>query len=141
MLSKILGLLGFGLPKLSAGMVAILGGLFIFAGAATWLREDGISDTNAKWELKVSQAAIAAHNAVAEKQLEVERLQKKLALKEVEDAEKARMDAEVLAKQQADFPLSPECMRCRVPNERIWVRGGKGDGAKSQSSISKTPGS
>ena len=144
MLSKVLGLLGLNLSSLTSPVVWVLGLVFVFGGAATWLREDAINDTNAKWELRVAQESLKANNAVQEKQLQVERLQKVLSLREKADEEKANADKEVLEKQAASFPLSPDCMRCRVPNERIWVRGGQGVAGKSNgpsSAASKAPGS
>lgn len=131
-----------GLGGLSGPVVWILGITFIAGGAATWLREDAINDTNAKWEAKAAQAALAAHNQVAEKQLEIERLEKTLALKEKEADVKAKEEAEALSKQAADFPLSADCLKCRIPNERIWVRGAEGVARESSKprSISK-PGS
>lgn len=135
-MSWIKGLLGF------SQVGWIIGILFAFAGAATWLREDGISSSNTQWELRLSQEAAKAHNEVQEKQLVIERLQKKLALKEAEDAAKAEADKVALEKQQADFPLSAECMRCRIPNERLWLRGNQAVAPKSRASdISKAPGS
>lgn len=124
-----------GIGGLSGPIVWILGITFVAGGAATWLREDAISDTNAKWEAKAAQAALAAHNQVAEKQLDIERLEKILALKEKEADEKVKADAEALSKQAADFPLSADCLKCRIPNERIWVRGTQG--VASKSSISR----
>ncbi len=131
-----------GIGGLSGPVIWILGITFVAGGAATWLREDAIHDTNAKWEAKASQEALVAHNLVTEKQLEVERLQKTLAIKEKEADVKAKEETEALSKQAADFPLSPDCMRCRIPNERIWVRGVKGLASESGKSrpVSK-PGS
>ncbi len=129
---------------LGLGNVAIVGGVLLaFGGAVTWLREDAIQDTNTKWELKAAQAAIVAHNEVQEKQLIVEKLQRQLAIKEMADNEKAKLDEAELAKQATDFPLSPECMRCRVPNERLWLRGTPAVAPKSSSigSGAKAPGS
>ncbi len=131
-----------GLGGLSGPVIWILGITFLAGGAATWLREDAINDTNAKWEAKASMAALAAHNEVTEKQLEVERLQKTLALKEKETDEKVKADAEALRQQAADFPLSADCMRCRIPNERIWVRGTEGVASKpGKPGLTAKPGS
>lgn len=134
---------GFLNIKALTGPFAILMGFgLVFGGAATWLREDAINDTNAKWELKLSQAELKAHNEVQEKQLSIERLQKTLALKEKEGDEKAKADAEAIAKQAVEFPLSPDCLKCRVPNERLWVRRNEGVAEKSSSPRPKAaPGS
>ncbi len=140
MLAKILEAVGFKMPSLTGPLTWLLGIAMVFGGAATWLREDAISDTNAKWELKASQAAIAAHNAVAEKQLIIERLTQKLVEKENADVEKAKLDIENLAKQSEEFPLSKECSLCLVPNERIWLRRNQDVAGKSSKPISK-PGS
>jgi hypothetical protein len=123
--------------------VAIVGGVLLAVGGAiTWLREDAINDTNAKWELKASQAALAAHNEVQERQLLVEKLQRALAIKEIAENEKAKLDEAELAKQATDFPLSPECMRCRVPNERLWLRGTPAVAPKSSGiGLKASPGS
>jgi hypothetical protein len=128
---------------LGLGNVAIVGGVLLAVGGAiTWLREDAINDTNAKWELKASQAALAAHNEVQERQLLVEKLQRALAIKEIAENEKAKLDEAELAKQATDFPLSPECMRCRVPNERLWLRGTPAVAPKSSGiGLKASPGS
>lgn len=140
MLSTIMGFVG--IKNLASPITWLVGISLIFGGAATWLREDAINDTNAKWELKLSQEALKAHNEVQEKQLVVEKLQAKLALKEIEDVAKAKEDAEALAKQAVDFPLSPDCLKCRIPNERIWVRGAKDMAPKpGAANFSKAPGS
>lgn len=142
MLLKVLGFFGINLSSLTGPLVWLVGITFIFGGAATWLREDAINDTNSRWELRLSQEALKAHNEVQEKQLQLERVQKVLALKEKDDEEKLQKDREIVEKQKVDFPLSPECARCRIPNERIWVRGGSGVAGKSQTSIAgKPPGS
>ncbi len=140
MLAKVLEAIGFKMPSLTGPLTWLVGITMIFGGAATWLREDAISDTNQKWELKASQAAMVAHNAVAEKQLEIERLSKKLIEKETQDAEKVKLDLESLAKQSEEFPLSKECSLCLVPNERIWLRRNQDVAGKSSKPISK-PGS
>jgi len=130
-----------GIKSVGTPLVILAGLIFSFAGAATWLREDAINDTNQRWEAKIAVERIAAHNALAEKQLDLEKVQKQLALKEQDDENKRKNDQAEVEKQKVDFPLSPECMRCRVPNERIWVRGDKTNplvGARS--SVSK-PGS
>lgn len=129
------------LKNLTSPLAIFMGIGLVFGGAATWLREDAINDTNAKWELKVAIAAIVSHNEVQERQLKIERLEKTLALKEQEDVEKIKADQEALSKQAADFPLSGDCTRCRIPNERIWVRGAKDLAGKSGNPGSKAPGS
>ncbi len=141
MLSKVLGILGL---KMDFGPIAILlGVLFAFGGAATWLREDGISDTNKLWEAKASEAALKAHNEVQAKQLIVERLQKQLNAKEMADDAKRREDEVAVERQKVDYPLSPDCLKCRVPNERIWVRGDRAVAGKPSGNQSKVtaPGS
>lgn len=140
MLSTILGF--FNLKALTGPIAILTGFALVFGGAATWLREDAIRDTDAKWELKLSQAELKAHNEVQEKQLAIERLQKTLAIKEKEGDEKAKADAEAIAKQAVDFPLSPDCLKCRIPNERLWVRRDEGVAQKSSSPRPKAaPGS
>ncbi len=140
MLAKVFEAIGFKIPSLTGPLTWLVGITMIFGGAATWLREDAIADTNAKWEIKASQAALIAHNAVAEKQLEIERLTKKLVEKENADVEKAKLDIESLAKQSEEFPLSEECRKCSIPNERIWLRRNQDMAGKSSKPISK-PGS
>jgi len=142
---KIFGVVleAMGIKSVGTPLVILAGLVFSFAGAATWLREDAISDTNLKWEAKIAVERIAAHNALAEKQLDLERVQKQLAQKEASDDAKRESEQHLVDQQKVDFPLSPECMRCRVPNERIWVRR---DQATSVDRVSKptgkqTPGS
>lgn len=130
-----------GLKNLTGPLVWILGFIFISGGAITWLREDAINDTNAKWNLEVAKADATHKLEIGAKQIEVERLQTRLLLKEKADDDKAREDQEYLDSQKAQFPLSPECSRCRVPNERIWVRGKQSTSVERTSKPTSKPGS
>jgi len=103
----------------------ILGIFLAMSAAATWLREDGIRQCTSEWELKIAQEALKIEKAVAERNRKIVELEQKL--KEAEDADgrKAEEERQKLDKQRDAVSLSADCIRCRVPNARIWVQSGK----------------
>lgn len=129
MITSILGFLGIKkitTPLIFAGVV-----LFGAAAAAAWMRDDAIQDCNMKWELRLTAETLALKTRAAEAQAAVDALATKLANTEAQLKEKHDAEKESLAHQKADFPLSADCAKCRVPNERIWLRPSSGTSKQS----------
>ena len=109
--------------KLSAQLTTYAAVILGFSAAAAWLRDDAKNDALAEAKLQYE----AANN---ELKLEVARRVKKLdeltnILKTTEQ-EAARLQGEntvLLEKQRETVPLSEACNSCRIPNERLWLRG------------------
>ncbi len=128
-----------GISKLTTPLLILGGIVFSCAAAAAWMREDALKDCNASWELKIASETLALKNRAIEAQAKVTELAAKLQETEEKLKEKHNVEAESLAHARTEFPLSDACAKCRVPNERIWVRTGKG--SKLQSTPSGKPAS
>jgi len=127
-----------GISKLTLPLMLLLGVVFVMSAAAAWMREDGIRDCTVQWELKLASETLSLKNRVLAAQQEHAALLGKLREAEDKLTEVQNANATTLAKQKEDFPLSADCSKCRIPNERIWVRPDKGD--SKQSRISGKPG-
>lgn len=105
------------------GTATIVAGMVVAVGAAgAWMREDGIHDCNAAWELRLAKANESIVRDLAIKQQKLEELQRILAATEAEAARLNGENNDLLAKQRSSVPLSSACLACRIPNERLWLR-------------------
>ena len=121
-----------------AGMATLAVGLLVgVGGIAGWLREDALSDCNARWELEIAKRNASLRDAVSKAEIKLKGVELKLA-DALRDAEAAKIsEAAALEKQRAETPQSADCSKCRVPNERIWLRRDRTGSARS----SVSPGS
>ena len=93
--------------------------------AATWLAEDAKQRCDTNWELKLSQESLKLQKLAEDRGTKITELEQKL--KDVEEKKVAEAETEKkeLEKQREKVPLSKACNECRVPNDRIWLRGSK----------------
>lgn len=103
----------------------LVGGLMIMGAAATWLAEDAKSRCDTSWELKLSQESLKLQALAAERGTKITELEAKLKESEEQKQAEALASAKELEKQREKIPLSKACNECRVPNDRIWLRGPK----------------
>jgi hypothetical protein len=109
--------------KLGAQLTTYAGIALAATAALAWVREDAKRDALAEVqaEFQVQTAELKTQLAVKESKLKL--LQNVL---ETTEKEAARLQSEskvVLEKQRETIPLSESCDKCRIPNERLWLRG------------------
>lgn len=97
----------------------------IMAAAATYLAEDAKHRCDTNWELKLSQESLKLQQLAAERGTKITELESKLRESEEQKQAEALASAKELEKQREKVPLSKACNECRVPNDRIWLRGPK----------------
>lgn len=123
--------------------MAFLGQFVVMSVAAGWLREDGIEDTNRKWEKEIAKQNKGFEKVILERNTAITKLQTRLATLEEEATKVAAKEAEQLERQQDATELSAECRKCRIPNEWVWVRestparkpGGAESGPQSRATV------
>lgn len=114
---KLLGIGGL------AGSLTLVAGVLVLIGAiSNWLRDDAIKDCNASWKLVLTQRTAKLQTEATANALRVKELEQKLS-EALADADAAKQSEKVaLEKQRESIPENPDCTKCRIPNERIWLR-------------------
>jgi hypothetical protein len=115
-----------GLGQLT-GVATILAGLMVgIGGLAAWLRDDAVKECNLGWELTHAKRTAGLKDQVEKQTLALKSLELKLTEAQA-DAERAREGEKVaLEKQREAMPSTADCVKCRIPNERIWLRRSSG---------------
>lgn len=111
-----------GLSAWAGTTTLVVGVLVAVGGIAGWLREDALNDCNVKWELQIAKRSAALKEQVANAEIAMKSLELRLAeaLREAE-VSKAN-ETKALEKQRENTPQTADCAKCRIPNERIWLR-------------------
>ena len=111
-----------GLGAWTGGVTIMVGLLVAVGGIAGWLREDALSDCNARWKLELATRNSVLKDEVAAAAIKMKGLELKLA-EALREADVAKENERIaLEKQRETVPQTTDCLKCRVPNERLWRR-------------------
>lgn len=141
MLKKLAGW-GLGVTGLSSPflLLVVATGLAM-AAAAAWMRDEALDKCNASWqiELALKNNEILALTRERDQMIAVK--DREIAARMAAAESKAHEEAALLKEQANEFPLSLDCAKCRVPNERIWVRKSAAAPTASSNRSKAAPGS
>lgn len=105
------------------GILGLLTAFLLGSSAfGAWLRDEAIDKCNLEWKVKIDDANQALHNLIAAKDGKIKKLEDLLAEQDRTATLTALAASRELETQRANFALSDDCKRCRIPNARIWVR-------------------
>lgn len=109
--------------KLGAQLTTYAGLALAITAAAGWLREDAKKDALVEVQAEYQTANAELKLKLAAKEKQATLLQNILQTTEKEAERLQGENKAMLEKQRDAIPLSDSCDHCRIPNERLWLRG------------------
>lgn len=87
--------------------------------------EASINETcDLKWKKQIADESDKVEQRVRDRDSKIAELEAKLQV-EIDNADAKRRELEAAIDAQRDkIPLSEACLQCRIPRDRIWLRGG-----------------